>query len=283
MRVKKSAVCLFPWKTAAWKRMVCVLAAAAASWQGGFSVFASDTLTREIDGCLYSFRCIDRNYFDEQENHPQMALYLCETVIPANFGSDWVWEVQADGTYGYSYHAGPIVNFGSCNDYKYSNIRRWLEKNSRTLYRDSNQPSPENYEAEIGVSRAFTGSTAAGKFSRMNGHGLVASPIGYQKLNGELFILSVEEAVRYKEELWRFDGSMKDNPEAAEDGFCNAYWLRTPCGDSENHDTGLVYVVDLEQGNLHPHAICPEGDTGDEELDVTTDVGVRPVFLMPVK
>ena len=50
---------------------------------------------------------------------------------------------------------------------------------------------------------------------------------------------------------------------------------------SEYNETKQVYVVDLVNGNIHPNAIKPEIDTEDEELKVTSTVGVRPAFVMP--
>ena len=61
-----------------------------------------------------------------------------------------------------------------------------------------------------------------------------------------------------------------------------SYWLRNPMGmSSEYNETKQVYVVDLVNGNIHPNAIKPEIDTEDEELKVTSTVGVRPAFVMP--
>ena len=52
-------------------------------------------------------------------------------------------------------------------------------------------------------------------------------------------------------------------------------------GDEKNPDTGFIYGVDLERGNIQPQRVKPEGGTGDEELDVTAAFGVRPAFVMP--
>lgn len=87
--------------------------------------------------------------------------------------------------------------------------------------------------------------------------------------------------MKYKDHLWKFDGSEEENPESQYAAFSKGYWLRSPAGDRENYDTGYAYVVDLVNGNIHPSFIKPEKETGDEELDVTTTYGLRPAFTMP--
>ena len=54
--------------------------------------------------------------------------------------------------------------------------------------------------------------------------------IGYQRLTARLFSLSVEEALKYKDYLWKFGDTDADNPEDVTDNFCNGYWLRSPMG-----------------------------------------------------
>ena len=237
-------------------------------WQIG------DMQAREIDGEVYMFRCIDQNYSDQTENHRQAALFLCTSVIPSNTGSGYSYEEQLDGTFDYVFQAGPIVNFGSYNDYKYSNIRKWLEK-----YRNNFSGAEE---INIGVDYAYMGSTAADRFSQLNDDGLQGHYIGNQKLTGSVFILSVDEALKYKDYLWRFNGSDSDNPETQYGAYAKAYWLRNPMGTTtEYSQTKQVYVVDLVNGNIHPQAIQPEGETADDEINVTSTVGVRPAFAMP--
>ena len=87
-----------------------------------------DVLMGELDGESFFFRCIDQNYSDEEGNHRQGALFLCDTVIPADFGSSYTYEALEDGSFGYVFEPGPIVNFGKTNDYKYSRIRDWLKQ-----------------------------------------------------------------------------------------------------------------------------------------------------------
>ena len=97
-----------------------------------------------------------------------------------------------------------------------------------------------------------------------------------------MFSLSVDEALKYKDYLWKFNGSDAENPESQYGSFSKAYWLRNPMGmSSEYNETKQVYVVDLVNGNIHPNVVKPEIDTEDEELKVTSTVGVRPAFVMP--
>ena len=63
--------------------------------------------------------------------------------------------------------------------------------------------------------------------------------------------------------------------------FAKGYWLRNPMGDSGNYDTGYAYVVDIVNGNIHPAAVKPLAETGNEELDTTTPYGIRLAFTMP--
>ena len=42
-----------------------------------------------IDQKTYEFRCVDTNYYDKSENHQKLALFLCDEVIPANYGSEY--------------------------------------------------------------------------------------------------------------------------------------------------------------------------------------------------
>ncbi len=232
-----------------------------------------DVLTGEIDGESYRFRCIDQNYSDLGGNHQEGALFLCDSVIPANTGSSYTYELLKEGSYGYVFCPGPVVNFGNGNDYKYSNIRRWLEAWEDNFYRAK--------DIDIGSSFAYLGSTGQGMYDQLRESDLKGYPIGNQKLTGKLFILSVDEALKYRDWLWRFDGSVEENSLSQTGAFSKGYWLRSPGGTSQDHDTGLVYQVDLENGKICPVKVSPEGGTEDLELQVTSPVGVRPAFVMP--
>ena len=101
----------------------------------------------------------------------------------------------------------------------------------------------------------------------------------------QLFILSVDEAYRYRNWLWRFGPVRKRNPETQISEFCKGYWLRTPCKSAEGTQ---VYIVDLVQGNIRPEKVRTDVRTtadqkpeADEELRVTGTTGVRPAFVLP--
>ena len=232
-----------------------------------------DLQQAEIDGQNMLFRCIDQNYSDHMENHGQTALFLCETVIPADYGSRYELREQEDGSHEYEFCPGPLVNFGQSSDYKHSNIQTWLEQAGDKIYLAK--------QVQIGTDMAFTGETPKGEYSSFDAVNLSSHPIGAQSLYGKLFLLSVEEAVKYKEFLWTFEGAQEENPETQLSSFSKGYWLRTPMGTGDGADMGYVYGVDLEQGQIRPERIRPTEGTGDAELDATSPFGVRPAFVMP--
>ncbi len=252
-------------------------------------------MTRWLDGVPYHFRCIDQNYRDGTADGQSLALFLCDSVVPADTGSLYEHRQLEDGNWGNVFTPGPIVNFGESGRYADSAVRRWLaaqEEDADTFPR-----------VNVGVERGYLGRTETGSRSRFSDSVLRPCQLGSQILNDHYFILSVEEALKYREHLWRIDGM--DEEETAENAgtFAKGYWLRTPSGKDEN--AGYVYIVDLANGNLHPQAVRPlwemaaderreqlkaagEDDlaTGaglpadDEELAVTSPVGVRPAFVM---
>lgn len=224
-----------------------------------------------LDGKEYLFRCIDQDYSDGNQNHGRLALFLCESVIPADYGSDYRLEEQADGSHEYVFRPGPIATFGEQNDYKYSNIRRWLD--SQEIF--NTEP------VQIGSSYAYMGSSPEGAWSDFNSNALKPYYIGDQQLNARLFILSVDEALKYREYLWKFEGADRENPQTQYTAFSKGYWLRSPMGNSEEFQTGCAYVVDLVHGNLHPASTKGEGGTGETEQEQTTVYGIRPAFVMP--
>ena len=230
-----------------------------------------DVLEVEINEELFPFRCIDQNYSDQGENHRQAALFLCDQVIPADFASFYSYEKGEDGVFDYVFHPGPIANFGDSNEYKYSRIRHWLKEWEKNV--------PFGEDISLGVSFAYTGYTEEGKYRYLNWSNLKSSYIGMQKMTDKLFILSVDEAVRYRDWLWRFDGVEEENPGTQCNGFSKGYWLRSPAGERGNHDTEYVYVVDLARGNIRPAPVS-YAKTADEEDLRTAAIGVRPAFVV---
>ena len=86
-------------------------------------------------------------------------------------------------------------------------------------------------------------------------HLLAPHDIGFQLMQDRLFCLSVEEALRYRKELWRF-GSQQNNPAVQISPYSQGYYLRTPYY-AEDHEgrfyySDHVYAVDLVNGNIHP-------------------------------
>ncbi len=224
-----------------------------------------DVQARVIDGETYFFRCIDESYNG-------LALFLCDTIIPADSGSRYVYDEQEDGSYAYVFRPGPIVTFGRTNDYKLSSVRTWLcSQEENFLDADS---------VETGVETAYTGSTDQGLMGQLNTSGLTSHAIGSQSMTDKLFVLSLDEAIRYKDWLWKFEGSTAENPESQYGAYSKGYWLRTPMGTSSD-DTGYVYIVDTVNGNIRPAAIRTESGSGNEEADSTVSIGVRPAFAVP--
>ncbi len=230
-----------------------------------------DRVTRTIDGVEYGFTCVDENYSDIYGNHTFSALFLMDDVIPAGYGGEYKWEVDSTGHSVQVWHPGPVANFGDSNNYKYSNIRAFLD--AETVFTAA--------DVVVGPPNAYTGATADNKFGQTDNTGLSAYTIGYQQMTARLFILSVEEALKYRQYLWRFNSST-DNPASAANSTCGAYWLRTPNGTNRDYyDTGMCYCVDLLKGNIHPEYIKPAGGTGDSYVDTQTTVGIRPAFTLP--
>ncbi len=232
-----------------------------------------DLVLRTIDGVSYAFRCIDQNYGEGDAMGQSLALFLCESVIPADTGSEMVYGKREDGSFGYEFHPGPIVNFGESAEYADSAVRAWL-----TLNESDSELFPD---VNVGVDSSCTGRTADGLFSRFSASDLTFHRLGSQYLTGKYFILSLEEALRYREYLWKVDGCGEEESAANTGTFSRGYWLRTPMGDGSGKDTGFVYIVDLVNGSLHPQAVKPdaEGET-DPELAVTGPIGVRPAFVL---
>lgn len=223
-----------------------------------------DTVTRNIGGKSYRFRCIDQNYADHMDDHRQGALFLCDEVIPANTGSRYEFETPGDGSHGYVYYPGPIVRFGNSAEYKYSSVRAWLSRSAGNF--------ADAVWINTGVERGYEGQTPAGFWEHFPEEGLRAHYLGSQKLEDKLFLLSVDEAYRYRDWLWKFGPVTKRNPETQISEFCKGYWLRTPCKAASGTQ---VYIVDLVQGNIRPEAVRSDLRSAGRRGDTATNTGTH--------
>lgn len=239
-----------------------------------------DKIVREIGGIRRSFCCIDQDYQGG-------ALFLCDSVIPSDTGSRYEYERLEDGTHGYRFYPGPIVNFGDSSEYRESRIRGWLNSQEYEI--------EEALRVNTGVNRSYMGRTAGGAFSQLVPDTLISNDLGSQRLMDKWFILSVDEALKYRKYLW-------ETEESDLSAFAGGYWLRSPMGDSSGKDSGYVYIVDLSDGSIRPYPIKPgtesenqqnlqeestealpdtNGPEEDKELAVTSPIGIRPAFVLP--
>lgn len=200
-----------------------------------------DIRTQRIGDQVYRFRCIDDDYGSDSAEE-RCALFLCETVIRSDVES--IPEERK------------ILPFGETNNYKTSQIRSWLKENS-----EINGVVSVN----TGVNSAFLGATMPGTCHEFSESAFSRQELPVQSMTDGIFILSLEEAFQYKEELWNADG--RESP------YSRGYWLRTPAfavGERGEFIYGSrVYAVDLEQGCIR----MAEVDDG--------SIGIRPAFCLP--
>lgn len=203
-----------------------------------------DVQVRTIGGIPYRFRCVDDDYRNNNSDNQRNALFLCESVIGSDIDST---ETQRN-----------IVTFGDDNNYKKSEVRNWLLKNQ-------DLSSGEILPVQTGVNYAFQGKSENGGFESMTGVGLRSWKLPEQYLIDRLFLLSVEEAVSYKENLW--------DPEGQGTPFGRGYWLRTPVYEEDEDGRfcygSKAYVVDLENGCIRPVEVG------------AGEFGIRPAFCLP--
>ena len=161
------------------------------------------------------------------------------------------------------------------SEYRNSRIRAWL-KEAEGQYADY-------VPVDTGVDTFFTGATQEGSFRQLDAADLTAVPAQDQQMTDQLFLLSLEEALEYRQYLWQFgeETGENENPETQIGNFCRGYWLRTAYGADSSKTPEAAYVVDLVSGSIHPQAAKAEGeDGGDPELAVTVPFGVRPAFAL---
>ena len=203
-----------------------------------------DMRIREIGGKSYRFRCVDDDYAGEDSEHQKYALFLCETVIRSDIDS--------------TDSKREILTFGGTNNYKKSRIRKWLSDREDD---DSWKPASVN----TGVNSAFLGKTANGSLGEDAETALVRRTLPVQRMEDRLFLLSLEEALAYRQYLWEAEG--------AGTAYSRGYWLRTPVwfedDSGEFVDGAWEYAVDLENQCIGSFDVTDGG------------IGIRPAFCLP--
>lgn len=209
-----------------------------AAWRTG------DMISREIAGKVYRFRCIDDDYQDSGGSYGKHALFLAECVIRSDVDS--------------TYEERILLPFGENNNYKRSRVREWLEKQAETALSDTSF-------VYTGAATAFTGKTVDGDFNETRLDGVECHWLPYQDCRDRFFLLSLEEAYRYKEEIWNLEGKGSS--------FSRGFWLRTPAYETDGNGNFIYgnreYIVDLENGCFR------QADVSD------TGIGICPAFCMP--
>ncbi len=202
-----------------------------------------DCVRLPLGGETYVFRCIDEEYEYDSE-YRTGALFLCETVIRSDIDST---ETMRE-----------ILPFGGNSNYRTSSVRAWMQEKL-------GDDAERLLSADTGVDSAYLGATVPGTYEAFAEQGLLRQELTDQALEDRLFLLSMEEAIRYRDELWDVEGG--GTP------YSRGYWLRTPAysvDEAGNFSYGnWVYEVDLERGCICPAAV-EDGS-----------VGIRPAFCLP--
>lgn len=212
-----------------------------------------DLQAREIGGKLYLFRCVNANYMDKTNTDKSMAVFLCDTVIPASEGLGFD---EADGTQSTRF-------FGSTNNYKYSEINKWLAANT---------PDNDNLvRTNIGIKNEYTGSSTNGLYDSVTDKSFNRfTRSNPQVMYSNFFIPSLEEAIAMKDYLWKFNRSDENNADDIVTKYRSSYWLRTP----EYGTDDMVYTVNMQTGSIEPHSVkATEGND-------LCEVGIRPMYVM---
>lgn len=154
--------------------------------------YTGDVQERSIAGITYTFRCIDPDYMDAAKRRG--ALFLCDEVIG---GDQSVYDTKNN-------------NWGS------SGLRLWL---------NNNLENAENLMDTVTTVRySYSGSTTSYE-PALNRFTKAAVRTGDSV--DKLFCLSLEEAIRYQDSLWKLHGADHNNYVNA-GTYTMGYWLRTP-------------------------------------------------------
>lgn len=192
---------------------------------------------------IYTFRCIDDDYGNNSE-YQRCALFLCDTVIRSDVDS--------------SDSKREILTFGGTNNYKTSQVREWLKENlAKSDY--------ELIAVDTGVDSAYLGATVPGTFDEFAENGFFKHELSPQMAEDHVFLLSLEDALEYRNELWNVKGGGSS--------YSRGYWLRTPAYSTDEKGEFCYgqwgYMVDLDLGCIRP-ALVSDGS-----------VGLRPAFCLP--
>jgi hypothetical protein len=204
-----------------------------------------DVQARTIGNKIYLFRCIDEDYEDAMGNSQRTALFLCDSVIRSDING-----------------AGKKLSFGYNNNYKYSDVREWLLEHAAADF---------VHETYIGITKSYIGATWKGSYEQLNDSSMMAMKEIFQLLQDKVFILSVDEALKYRDVLWKFDGSETNNPGSQVSAYSKGYYLRTPQnGGLDDFWYGdAIYAVSLVDGNIQPVNVKE------------TSIGIRPAMAVP--
>ena len=201
-----------------------------------------DACERTLGGRNYRFVCIDDDYRDSY-SYQKYALFLCDTVIRSDIDS--------------TDSKREILTFGRTNNYKNSDVRAWLKKGA-----EEEEDLPD---IDTGVNTAFLGASVPGTEEALSEAGFFAHGLPFQTMKDRVFLLSLEEALRYRSTLWKTNGG--GSPSS------RGYWLRTPAFSADEtgqfQDGRWEYMVDLETGCIRPAEVS-DGS-----------VGIRPALCLP--
>ena len=157
-----------------------------------------------------------------------------------------------------TYEERILLPFGENNNYKKSRVREWLGEQAETAV-------PDASFVYTGALTAFTGKTGDGDFADSRLDGLESHLLPYQDCRDRFFLLSLEEAYRYRDEIW--------NPEGKGSPYSRGFWLRTPAYETDEYGNFVYgnreYVVDLENGCLRQADVSDSG------------IGICPAFCLP--
>lgn len=212
-----------------------------------------DLQVRELGGKLYLFRCVNANYQDKSNTDKNLALFLCDTVIPSNEGMGFDEPDETQST----------RFFGESNNYKGSVISQWLDENK--------SKTGDLVGTNVGILNEYTGTSRKGAYENVDVRDFVKYERGTpQVMYSNLFIPSLEEALSMKDYLWKFNDSDKNNASEIINNYRSSYWLRTPVHGTDD----MIYTVNLKTGAIEPKSVkATEGNS-------VSNTGIRPMYVV---